>query len=243
MYRVLLALGLIAFVGCGSKGWGTKATLNERAASDRVGGFSPNDARLYHIGVQHVINKHQRIGRFTIGQIVDEERSRETQRSEIAQKARNAQLERAEKRRAAIASAAKVSTYAHSISLLLQLDYAASREIKDQAASYSMSGVYSVAEQTIEGVQMAQGGLREKMPAGFDRTQEAAEAYMGDMRTRYQATANLANDPTPKNSYAFRKANEYEYAGAVLKAFDADLADAQFPADLRSKLRSRIRGN
>lgn len=101
MYRVTLAVLLIAVAGCGgSKGWNTKATLDELAASNRVGGFSPDDARLYHFGVQHAINKRQNIGALTIGQVVDQERGREEQRAQAAIVAANRAKDRAEVARA-----------------------------------------------------------------------------------------------------------------------------------------------
>lgn len=48
-----------------------------------------------------------------------------------------------------------------------------------------MSGVYRVAQQAVEGISGAQLGLSAKKPDGFDRTAEAAEAYMAEMKARY----------------------------------------------------------
>jgi hypothetical protein len=107
MYRVVFILvpALIAIAGCGSNGWNTKATLDQPAASKRVGGFNDKDATLYRNGVQHIINRHQNIGAFTIGQVVDQERGREAQRAKIqvvlaAQRA-SAALRQREQREAA----------------------------------------------------------------------------------------------------------------------------------------------
>jgi hypothetical protein len=62
--------------------WNDKATLNERMASLKVGGFNRDEARLYHGGVQHLINIHQNVGTFTMRQVVAQERSREAIRNE-----------------------------------------------------------------------------------------------------------------------------------------------------------------
>lgn len=86
--RVMIVALLIAVAGCGSSGWDTKATPNARIASERVGGFSSDDARLYRLGVQHAANAHQRLGALTIAQVVAQERSREAQRAEVAAKQR-----------------------------------------------------------------------------------------------------------------------------------------------------------
>ena len=78
-------VSVIVVVGCGpSKGWDTKGTLNERIASERVGGFTRDDATLYHRGLQHLLNKHQSVGSLTIAQVVNQERGRETQRADAA---------------------------------------------------------------------------------------------------------------------------------------------------------------
>jgi hypothetical protein len=58
-------------------GWASKATPSERAASKAVGGFSDNERHLYHQGLEHLYHTHQRVGAYTIRQVVDQERSRE----------------------------------------------------------------------------------------------------------------------------------------------------------------------
>jgi len=63
-----------------SDGWARKAVANETEASKTVGGFSANEKRLYHVGLQHIANQHQKIGSFTIGQVVGQEQEREQQR-------------------------------------------------------------------------------------------------------------------------------------------------------------------
>ena len=97
---------MIFVVGCAaappSPHWRDKATLNERAAAASVGGFNDDEARLYHGGVQHLVNAHKNVGSFTIRQVVDQEQARESSRSKARQRiddAKTAREEAAKKRR------------------------------------------------------------------------------------------------------------------------------------------------
>jgi hypothetical protein len=92
---VLIVIGglISAVVGGGSRhgdAFSSKATANERVASDRVGGFSDDDKRLYHQGLQHLINTHKNPGSYTIGQVIDQERARDEQRRKAADAAQYA---------------------------------------------------------------------------------------------------------------------------------------------------------
>lgn len=61
----------------GADGRDHKAVADEHQASQLSGGFSQSDAALYHRGLQHIANVHGKIGAFTIGQVIDQERARE----------------------------------------------------------------------------------------------------------------------------------------------------------------------
>jgi hypothetical protein len=63
-----------------ASGWGSKAVSSERAASQAVGGFSDLDRRLYHEGLRHIARTQQKVGSFTIAQVVRQERVREETR-------------------------------------------------------------------------------------------------------------------------------------------------------------------
>ena len=83
---------LLCIVGCAapappSPHWHDKAILNERIASSKIGGFNADEARLYHGGIQHLINAHLNVGSFTIRQVVDQEQARETNRSDARHQA------------------------------------------------------------------------------------------------------------------------------------------------------------
>ena len=101
---VIAIFVIIAVAGMRSSTRGTgfdaKATVNERVASDRVGGFNDDDKRLYHLGIAHVVNTHGKIGSLTIGQVIDQERAREQQRASRADQAVDARA-RADVRMAA----------------------------------------------------------------------------------------------------------------------------------------------
>lgn len=84
------ALAMIA-ASCGSDGWQTKATLSANDAAARIGAMGMDDRRLYVQGVQHILNQHQRIGSFTIGQVVDQERNREQARADVSEHQYDAQ--------------------------------------------------------------------------------------------------------------------------------------------------------
>lgn len=76
-------------IGCSNSGsskkprnahWNDKATLSERTAERGVGGFNADERRAYQLGLQHVMNTHQKIGSLTIAQVVDQEHAREWSR-------------------------------------------------------------------------------------------------------------------------------------------------------------------
>lgn len=108
-----------------------------------------------------------------------------------------------------------------------------------------MTSVYRTTQGEIDGVRML-SHLSGKKPDGFDRTQHAVDEYLDDMRSRYEAAAEMVNDPSPKHNFDFEAAHGSDYgvhyAGAILKAFDADLRDAGFSVSMQQRLRSRIRG-
>jgi|SRR5947209_3303312 len=168
----LLAIPLVAaLVACASgAGWSGKALANEGTASARVGGFSDADKHLYHRGLQHIGNVHQRVGAFTIGQVVDQEREREAQRAKVTEEARIKREAATARARDAEARAPSVSAYAKDIALLIQLDAIAARDIVEQARAGNLSAVYGTATQAASGAEMGLH-LRGKMPDGFDTTQ------------------------------------------------------------------------
>jgi len=91
---IFVVLGIIGAIGGSHSGhsdaFRTKATVNERVASERVGGFSDDDRNYYHHGIQHIVNTHQNPGNFTIAQVIDQEKAREEQRQKAAENARYA---------------------------------------------------------------------------------------------------------------------------------------------------------
>lgn len=96
--------------GCVSNHWHDKAVPNEQAASQRVGGFSAVDAKLYHQGLQHIQNSHERIGAFTIGQVIDQERGREEGRAAARQQQATRDAQARERRLDSIATTNLTST-------------------------------------------------------------------------------------------------------------------------------------
>ncbi|MDB5072873.1 MAG: hypothetical protein JWM87_3984 [Candidatus Eremiobacteraeota bacterium] len=78
-------------------GWDHKAVTSERQAGKLIGGWPDNLTRKqYHQGLLHIRNEHQKIGSFTIGQVVDQERSREQDRATFAKQQREAAKARAQ---------------------------------------------------------------------------------------------------------------------------------------------------
>jgi hypothetical protein len=243
MHRVIAAAALTAaLVACGSENagpkprgphWNDKALASARAAEKRAGGFNASDRAAYKRGLQHIINAHQRVGAFTIAELVDDEYRRENARNAVLQTER----ERAR-------TAAKIAAYARDLRLMIQLDSAGVHEMAQAARAYNMADVYTVASEGLRGVDML-GGLAAKKPDGFDRTQEAAEAYRDNMRERYEAARDMANDQSPKSIYAFRVAvgSDYgaRYVAALLKAFDADVDGAGLDSAMRARLKARLR--
>lgn len=99
----------VALVACAeqptapaSPHWHDRATLNERKAAAAVGGFNSDESRLYHEGVQHLVNAHKKLGAFTIRQVVDLGQAGENARNEVRRKiaaAKAADEQRAQQRR------------------------------------------------------------------------------------------------------------------------------------------------
>jgi hypothetical protein len=95
----LAALTGLTAAGCGGSAtdrprgphWNDKALASVRAAERRVGGFDASERSAYRRGVQYIIARHQRIGSFTIMQVVEQQRARD----DAARKAIVAQRERA----------------------------------------------------------------------------------------------------------------------------------------------------
>ena len=95
---VFLLIGLTACTaGTANNASANKAVASEQRASALSGGFSDDERRLYHAGLQHIYNAHQRLGSFTIAQVIDQEREREQQRAEASQRQRDAAQERAKR--------------------------------------------------------------------------------------------------------------------------------------------------
>lgn len=101
-----IAFIAVEITGCAARAasphWNDKATLDEARASSIVGGFSAEDGRLYHQGLQHLVNAHEKIGGFTIRQVVDQEKAREGERARMRHQIaveKSAREEQARKRR------------------------------------------------------------------------------------------------------------------------------------------------
>lgn len=90
-----------------ASGWSGKAVPSVQATSRLVGGFSDEQRKLYILGIQHVLNAHQRIGTFTIQQVIQEERGREQQRQAVADRARRAAQARAASQAASVAASSE----------------------------------------------------------------------------------------------------------------------------------------
>jgi len=109
MHRVICAIVALAIVGCSgsatststvrSSRWNDKALPSARNAERHVGGFTAAQRAAYKKGVQHIINRHQKVGSFTIAQVVDQQTARE--------EAREAAIQRDRERKAAVAREAR----------------------------------------------------------------------------------------------------------------------------------------
>jgi hypothetical protein len=92
--KTLAALALMFLLAAcsnyGADGLKHKAIADEVEASKLVGGFTDEGRALYHRGLQHIANAHQPVGQFTIRQVIEQEMTREKQRSDAQQKATDA---------------------------------------------------------------------------------------------------------------------------------------------------------
>jgi len=61
--------------------WSDKAPASARAAERRVGGFNSGERAAYKKGIRHILNAHQKVGAFTIAQVIDDAERREAARA------------------------------------------------------------------------------------------------------------------------------------------------------------------
>jgi hypothetical protein len=195
---------LLFLIGCGTSSppsphWRDKATLNERVASSKVGGFNPDESRLYHGGIQHFVNAHINVGSFTIRQIVDQEQARETSRSQARQRLSDAKAAREEqerKRRERLAYEAAHHDYCKDA---LRYEKAAASDGASHRAAYSAAVAGLAANQKCD------DETRHLVNEGYLLSMKAfAEHYLsaGDSRTDFnQANALLVQCQTHPGLY------------------------------------------
>ncbi|MGD0052950.1 MAG: FxLYD domain-containing protein [Vulcanimicrobiaceae bacterium] len=134
---VMIAIAMLRVASTTSSGdrdsqsWNTKATWSVQQAGARVGGFTSEGTRLYELGVQHIRNRHQSIGSFTIRQVLDQEQAREDQRAQVAEMQ---QTRRANE--AAARAAAEEANFMYGTPDCLVMD---KRTVHSSAGDYSWS--------------------------------------------------------------------------------------------------------
>ena len=85
LVAILFVIGLvIAALSGHNSGLDHKAVANESQAAKIAGGLDAATKKQYHNGLQHISHQHQKPGQFTIGQVIDQERARESNRMEAA---------------------------------------------------------------------------------------------------------------------------------------------------------------
>ncbi len=134
---------LVMLSGCGEAStkkqrgphWNDKAIWSARSAERRVGGFNSSDRAAYRNGLQHILNAHDKIGSFTIAQVIDDENRRENERASAAARARNQAVARA-KAAAAQRAAAEEAHIIHGRPECLTIDR---RTVHAVSAEYSWS--------------------------------------------------------------------------------------------------------
>ena len=67
-----------------SPGWHHKALASARDAERLVGGFDASERALYKNGIRHILNVRGRVGGYTIGQVIADERQRAQVRANAA---------------------------------------------------------------------------------------------------------------------------------------------------------------
>lgn len=81
-----------------SAGWHQKAVASARAAERSVGGFNASDRVLYKNGLRHILSAHGKVGAYTIGQVIEDERQRSLVRANAIQARRQIKIVSEEKR-------------------------------------------------------------------------------------------------------------------------------------------------
>jgi hypothetical protein len=78
--------------------WNDKARMSVRDAERRVGGFNAEERAAYRTGLQYAANHNQKIGGFTIAQVVERQRARDALRTAAIDRERKRIAEAAQER-------------------------------------------------------------------------------------------------------------------------------------------------
>lgn len=175
--------------------WDDKATLNERKASEAVSGFEDSQRSAYHLGLQHLLNAHQKVGSFTIREVVDQELAREAARDRERQRIADAKAQAEERARKAREAAAYAEAHRDFC------DEALNQEKVAASHGVSHSAAYHAAVRGLELNERCDNETAQLVNKGYLLTMKAfAEHYLseGDARTDFNQANQLLEECVTK---------------------------------------------
>jgi hypothetical protein len=178
-------------------GWSHKAVSNESEASKIVGDFSTDDQALYHRGLLHVANRHEKLGTLTIGQVVDQERARAQQRAD------NSQLLQS------------LGQFSEDMGLRFSYMKQGLSNIENAANAGNIQYVYDQAKTLQENCSTL---ATNNVPKGFEKTAELFTNWLAACSFMGSSIAAAADDPRPSRIHDMPTSDRLivQYAAASL---------------------------
>lgn len=139
-----------------------------------------------------------------------------------------------------IASTNDVSRYAQRVHDLFAVDVAGGQEMASDAAAGNITQAYAVAKQGRDAMDTYRFPIRSDRPSGFDRTSDAVDDYIVEIRDRFDAAMKALDDPRPATTVEMVEKSQLTYAKVVIDAFTSDLAHTSLTKAEKSRVIDRL---
>lgn len=219
--------------------WSHKAVSDEKTASGIVGGFSDDDHRLYGRGLEHIKDRHERPGQFTIGEVIDAERAREQVAADADQRRNDAALAAREAAASRTTYLNDASQYAQRLHALIYADAVASSFLA-HPDEHGPQDLYEVATRMADDAGDAASVI--DAPDEFSDSGAAFEKYAEQLEQTYRQIAESLNNPSLENSHNVLQAValDNEYTEEAMSAFKRDLANSHFTKKEKQRILNRL---
>jgi len=139
-----------------------------------------------------------------------------------------------------VASTNDVSRYAQRVHDLFAVDAAGGREMAADAEAGNIAQAYAVAKQARDAMDQYRSAYAIDRPAGFDRTSNAVNAYIGEIRDRFDAAMKALDDPRPSTTVEMVEKAQLTYAKVVIDSFTSDLSHTHLSNAEKNRVMDRL---